>query len=889
MGTTLEEVNYDRLQNVVAASGMQDREIAALEMLVRLRPSLPVSECAGVASVVRAAIDILRGGGSYMADALASVVLLFRNPFMPYAPVDAAKASEGLIDIIRSLGILLLLPYPLIQRCAAKVLREFAPGGTHGDASWASAVVQSSGTVTAACDALRREDNPEVLFDLLVALRALAVVDAHAATMSGAGVLELGIQIISKDVRSAAAEEALSLLCSVLERHSDSAAQLGSWHALTLLKESLTTLLSVGHSLRDRMMRNDLLVLANLLADEPANSAAFAESSLLNLCLLLATSRELRIENELVRPFIQGFEPAEVEMIRLAWGIVGACVGDDAACQHISEASFAACLLLHIDVQNSYETIVGWSPQQTAMLREAALMILRTAGTKLADNIVHHDGARILLAYAMDDIGWEDVHALAPLVAVAAAEFAREPIVEANGVEILLAIARDSDRNSVTRRDALAALSLLCTNNVEALERFDRAGGVAVVSPYLQPVPASDEAREDFLLVSVDTLWQCIAPREESLIQLMQSDGYMAVLDLLALRAPLLTPILLSCLADMLDAPDADLTMKAWRGTNEKSLGHLLLTMWIEEDNRYGVGALQTGVLADPAFPLVSEERLGKLQLIRDGPRDAMHPQSRQQLLASASGIDLRTKIFVLLSRIGFNCWDDLTPTLQSRSYVAANYLQLRDGLLWRNVQYELSSIDQIRPISPDQELIREGIASAVDIAHGVQEMQHEVMLVHREEAQLREKEFVRTIIAAKSDEDNLRSNYMQRLKSQPSVRRKPQTASTMQSTTLSVKSATSVKSTTSGRSATSPGARVTSPQSAATKSTKSSLSQSRPTATSAIAQKTPTKQQPAVTKVTRPSPTSSGGRKNTPELDDYLQDDVVAKMTAKLPPQAYR
>ena len=141
-----------------------------------------------------------------------------------------------------------------------QALRMFAPGGVHGDGIMARDAVQKSGAITMCVEALGNADNTKVLFAILQATRALAVVPVHAQQMSKAGLLEAGIAVLASDMQGEAAAEAVSLLCSVLERNASAAAELGSWQTLSVLKDCLVKILTEGYSLADRTMRNDILV-----------------------------------------------------------------------------------------------------------------------------------------------------------------------------------------------------------------------------------------------------------------------------------------------------------------------------------------------------------------------------------------------------------------------------------------------------------------------------------------------------------------------------------------------------------------------------------------------------------------------------------------------------
>lgn len=136
----------------------------------------------------------------------------------------------------------------------------FAPGGVHGDGTVARQAVQKSGSMSILVNALRTANNSSVLLNILQVTRAFAAVSSHAQELSESGLLEAGIAVLSADMRGEAAAESISVLCSVLENNGTAAAELGSWHSLSVLKDCLVKVLQEGYSLADRTLRNDILV-----------------------------------------------------------------------------------------------------------------------------------------------------------------------------------------------------------------------------------------------------------------------------------------------------------------------------------------------------------------------------------------------------------------------------------------------------------------------------------------------------------------------------------------------------------------------------------------------------------------------------------------------------
>lgn len=100
---------------------MPDRRIAAIRSILKQRPRLPISEAGNVAAVLSAAVKQLQSGADYLVEPVCSLLDLLRTPFKPYAPVDAAKAADGIVEAVHAIASCLLLNDVNVQTAAAAV------------------------------------------------------------------------------------------------------------------------------------------------------------------------------------------------------------------------------------------------------------------------------------------------------------------------------------------------------------------------------------------------------------------------------------------------------------------------------------------------------------------------------------------------------------------------------------------------------------------------------------------------------------------------------------------------------------------------------------------------------------------------------------------------
>jgi hypothetical protein len=156
------------------------------------------------------------------------------------------------------------------------------------------------------------------------------------------------------------------------------------------------------------------------------------------------------------------------------------------------------------------------------------------------------------------------------------------------------------------------------------------------------------------------------------------------------------------------------------------------------EDARFRVQYERGTVLADPSGALVNVAALRDLPsggvaaaaAVAAQPRDAMPPALRERLTAQLLGSDLRFKLYVLLEKLGFTHWKDLTASERARLMAAEHYVALRDGVMWREVAAELED-EGVRPISPDIERCQAAVVAAEETAEALQRSQRELLQRH--------------------------------------------------------------------------------------------------------------------------------------------------------------
>lgn len=188
------------------------------------------------------------------------------------------------------------------------------------------------------------------------------------------------------------------ILWNLLENTSkeEVVSQLNSLECIHALKEIFVDRLINGFRHYDRQLRNDLLVIATLVAENSA--ASMIESGFTMLLIALATFTEVKISNPLLEGLKLTYSYEDFEMKKLLFNIIGIFSKDPHAVQLLSENDVMPALLYYVKPHKK-PGFHDWSAAQYEELQLHAIAILASVAPLLVDKYLSCQANTLLLVF----------------------------------------------------------------------------------------------------------------------------------------------------------------------------------------------------------------------------------------------------------------------------------------------------------------------------------------------------------------------------------------------------------------------------------------------------------------------------------------------------------
>ncbi|NWY41672.1 CFA69 protein, partial [Sylvia atricapilla] len=520
------------------------------------------------------------------------------------------------------------------------------------------------------------------------------------------------------------------ILWNLLENTSkeDVVNQLRSLECVQALKEVFLDLLTRGFRHCDHQLRNDLLVIATLLAENPA--VPMIESGFAELLIVLATFTEVKLANPLVKGFKFTYSYEDFEMKKLLFNLIGILSKDPSAAQLLSENHVMPALLYYVK-RNQKLGFPGWSAAQYEELQLHAIAVLASVAPVLVDKYLSCQANALLLVFLEWCIGQDPFfgrghsfrgtggrgnklaqmrYSLRVLRSVVAIydDAVSINLCDQGAINQLLDILKYAADKSKEKEDTilleiqadiLFILSVLCENDVHRKELFS-SEGTGVLIPFFKMDPKklySGLGHSCLLLSALDCLWSCVIGCYIAEDSFIEKQGIFLLLDLLALKEKNLCNIILGILVEFSDNPKTTLHMSIWRGKKDQTAANLLIQLWREEELDLGVRRHEDGRIVDTKRPIVTSFQ--KQQKVI--PLPASCPSFAIMEISES----IRAKVYSLFCRLGF----ENLPGLSTKDFVTLaiiqRYIDFKIGEVWSEICAEVK--EEFRPVSSDERTLK--------------------------------------------------------------------------------------------------------------------------------------------------------------------------------------
>ncbi|NWU90845.1 CFA69 protein, partial [Upupa epops] len=551
--------------------------------------------------------------------------------------------------------------------------------------------------------------------------------------------------------------------------------QLSSLECVHALKEVFVELLMHGFRHCDRQLRNDLLVIATLLAENPA--APMIESGFAELLVALATSTEAKIPNPLVKGLKLTYSDEDFEMKKLLFNVVAVLSKDPRAGELLNENGVMPALL-HYVKPNQKPAFQDWSVAQYEELQLHAIAVLASVAPLLVDKYLSSQANTLLLVFLEWCVGQDPFfgqgnsfhgtggrggklaqmrYSLRVLRSVVSLydEAVNMNLCDQGAISQLLDILKYAANKSKEKEDAiileiqadlLFLLSVLCENDLHRKDLFSYEG-VDVLIPFIQMDPKklqSGLGHNRLLLSALDCLWSCVIGCYVAEDYFLEKQGISLLLDLLALKKKNLCNIILGILVEFCDNPETVSHISIWRGEKDLTAAKLLIQLWRQEEMELGVKRDRYGKIADVKRPLASSFQ--KQQKVI--PLPAHCPSFT--IVETAENI--RAKIYSLLCKLGFQSLPGLSAKDCVTLAIIQHYIDFKVGEVWSELYAELK--EEFKPVASDEEALEVISKASEGIGRKVVALQTEVLeKQHHQEIQDEEKVYAKVQAVCKQRE----------------------------------------------------------------------------------------------------------------------------------------
>nr|XP_060638275.1 cilia- and flagella-associated protein 69 isoform X3 [Anolis sagrei ordinatus] len=448
--------------------------------------------------------------------------------------------------------------------------------------------------------------------------------------------------------------------------------QLNNLECVQALKEAFTHLLLHSSRHYDRQLRNDILVIATLVAQN--SGTPMIETGFAKQLILFATFTEVKSHNPLVKGLKITSSYEDFELKKLLLNMLTVLANDLCSVQLLHEGKVILALFYYLK-PNEKTGSVGMSAAQFEELQLLAIATLATVAPLLVEDYMTNYGNTRLLMF----LEWclsNDI------LKKTTSKYEEDAIV----LEI--------------QTDVFLILSNLCENNTHRKELFGW-DGIDILIPFLKMDAKklySGLGHNRLLFSALDCLWCCVLGCIILEDYFLEREGIFTLLDLLMLDQKNVCNLVLGLLVEFCDNPKTVSHINAWRGRKGQTAASMLINLWRQEEEDMGVKHDKVGKIVDTKKPLMSQFQ--KTQEVI--PMPANCPTIAIMDVAE----NMRAKIYCIICKLGFENLPGLTTKDFVTLAIIRRYLDFKVGEVWSEICAELKK-ENFKPVTPDPEVLQ--------------------------------------------------------------------------------------------------------------------------------------------------------------------------------------
>nr|XP_041570338.1 cilia- and flagella-associated protein 69 isoform X2 [Taeniopygia guttata] len=715
---------------------LEKEQLKTLKKVVKhFENGLPLKDVARITEILNLCAEKMNEQEAFI-EPLCELIKLFELPFQKKKVSDKTNYSDEVSQSIAQLGYLMRVPSSQVKIQICKSIINFynmelpgklLSGYQPTSPNYKIKMAEAGGLAEALVLSLALVENQltEKLW-VLKALQLLSTSEISCGQMVKAqAASRLCLCLNGADPSGQLVFCSSDILWNLLEKASKEEVvnQLRSLECVHALKEVFVDV-TCGFQHYDHQLRNDLLVIATLLAENPA--VPMIESGFAKVLIVLATCTEVKLPNPLVKGFKLTYSYEDFEMKKLLFNVLKIFSRDPSAAQLLGENHVMPALLYYVK-QNRKSGFPNWSDAQYEELQLHALAVLASVAPVLLDKYLSCQANTLLLVFLEWCVGQDpffgqgssfhgtggrgnklpqmrySLRALRSVVALYD-DAVSTNLCDQGAISQLLDILKYAADKSKEKEgtilleiqaDILFILSVLCENDVHRKELFS-CEGVAILISFFKMEPRKlycALGHNCLLLSALDCLWSCVIGCYIAEDSFIEKQGIFLLLDLLALKEKNLCNTILGILVDLSDNPKTVLHMSVWRGRRDQTAANLLIQLWRQEELELGIKRDQYGVIIDTKRPITTSFQ--KQQKVV--PLPASCPTFAIMEISES----MRAKVYLLFCKLGF----ENLPGLSTKDFVTLaiiqHYIDFKIGEVWSEISAEIK--EEFRPVTPDE------------------------------------------------------------------------------------------------------------------------------------------------------------------------------------------
>lgn len=496
-------------------------------------------------------------------------------------------------------------------------------------------IIRQSQVIDVLSASFRAEDSPEAIVITLGAIRDMSLYRPLARQITNCGLISnlvhvIRVNLLGSDVLLVAAE----VLWNVLELDWEGASEaLGQPEVFECFHHFMDAVLGKGYRHKDKIFRNDMMVLLMYISKREENRPLFASTGLMALLLSHAVSEAHRkalhesglmaeatgslAEQGATATRKQGTAaPAAValtsvqedmEFRMLLWGTLARCCSSEECAQVAMNLDFVPGLLSVLDPQQAPPDQRAWSQEQRRKVQLEALSALFHLVQFIPQAFLDGDGCSVVLQLLSQtrskEVQKKCLHLLQVTVRMDP-EFATE-LGQMGAVGLLIELFVDRDNPMSSRQLCASVLAGMCNGHPDNCREFRKKDGVEAVRE--ECVYRPDKTTDNHLfytLCVVDCIWCAVVGTKKNEMRFLDTGGLFALLDVLEVAPLLLKRQIIGCLADLMQYRKAAKLFVQWNSqVTMKGALKILLELW-QSEQEAAHSSTPEGVIRDLERPL---------------------------------------------------------------------------------------------------------------------------------------------------------------------------------------------------------------------------------------------------------------------------------------------